>query len=323
MKKPVAIFILSFFLSVSFPLFAEQVCNFKGDLDFLSHVFNLEMAFKEKSALKTNLNFDNDKFSLEAKIQNLKLNNHVFSSELLGQGQVIYKDGNKLLKCFLESKYSLMDYKPFKDISADFTISRDSVVISELKWGNSVILGDMNLSEPREVNFYAEIHEADINEIAALIGLKQEDLVMSGTVDGFLRFKGPLSNVRINGQLKATNGTIEDLSYREIAVKIEGSYPVVNLFDCEIIEEDGVVYAFDGKINLAHINNLYSSENVINFSPLTNADELSWRKWTIRRNKERQNLEFEHRLKSGRSDTLRLRDEPSFDMLGVEQTLKF
>jgi hypothetical protein len=138
-----------------------------------------------------------------------------------------------------------------------------------------------------------------------------------------LRCKGPLSNLRITGQLKSCNGIVNNLSYQEIAIKLEGTYPLINLYDCEIIEQDGTVYAFDGKVNLAQLNNLYSGVHTINFSPLTKVDDLNWHKWTIRRNKERGNVEFENRFKSGRSENLRLRDESNFDMLGVEQTLKF
>ncbi len=197
------------------------------------------------------------------------------------------------------------------------------MIISAISWGNSNIIGDIRLLEPRNVNLYVEIKNADISELAAFLGLKQDNLVITGTADGFLRFKGPLSNLKINGQLKASNGVIRDFPYQEIMVKLEGIYPVINLYECEIIEQDGTVYAFDGKVNLSQLNNLYSSGHAINFSPLTKAGDLNWNKWTIRRNKERGNLEFENRLKSGRSDSLRLRDDSDSDMLGVEQTLKF
>jgi hypothetical protein len=323
MKKYVSVFVVAILFLTSLPLFAEQICNFKGDLDFLKHIFSLEMDFKEKSMLKTNVNFEDDKLYLDAKIQNFKFNGHFFSSEISGLGQFVDQEGSKVLKCNLESKYSLMDYKPFNEVFSNFIIGKDSLVISALSWGKSNIIGDVSLLEPREINLYAEIKEADIREFSALIGLSLDDLTISGTVDGFLKIKGTPGALRINGQLKAANGIFNDLPYQEITLRLEGVYPVVNLYDCEIVEEDGTIFAFNGKVNLAQLNNLYSGGHNITFSPLTKSGDFNWRRWTIRRNKERGSFEVENRLKSGRPDSLRLRDESSFDMLGVEQTLKF
>ncbi|HOX53926.1 MAG: hypothetical protein PHI86_01260 [Candidatus Omnitrophica bacterium] len=323
MKKLASILVLVSLILISQPLFAENIYNFKGDLDFLKHIFSLEMNFKEKSILKTNVSFDDDKLFIEAKIQNFKFNGHIFSTEISGQGGFVEQDGVRVLKCDLESKYSLMDYKPFDNFLANFTLTKDSLSISKLSWGNSNIIGEISLVGSKEINLYAEIKDADINQLTALLGLKQEDLALSGTADGFLRFKGPAANLRINGQLRAKDGIAQGISYREITVGLEGIYPIVNLHDCEIIEQDGTVYAFDGKLNLNEVNNLYSSENSFSFFPLTNSDDLSLRKWTIRREKERGNLELEKSFKSGRPENLRLKDDSSFDMLGVEQTLKF
>ena len=272
MKQKILVFILtSLSLSISI-LSAEEVVNFQGDLDFLKQVFKLDMVFKEKSQVKTNLNLEDDRFYLDAKIDHLKFSKHDFLTEFISQGRIISKDGSKFLKCSAESKYSLLDYKPFKDITTDFMINRDSLIISTLRWGKNNIIGDISLTEPYEINLYAEIKDADINELVAMLGVNLEDFTMSGLVEGFLRFKGPKSNVKITGQLKASDGNIADLFYREILVKVDGVYPVIYLFDTEVLEEDGVVYAFEGRVNLTEINNLYSREHNFTFFPVTTAD---------------------------------------------------
>ncbi|MFH1655475.1 MAG: hypothetical protein ABH954_02565 [Candidatus Omnitrophota bacterium] len=323
MKRLVLILILvSLFIPVS-KLTAGKVNNPKGDLDFLKQVFRLDMDFQEKSKLNTDVNLEDDKFSLISKIHHLKLNDHDFSAELTIQGEIVSHEGSKYLKCSLNTNYSLLDYKPFKDIAAEFMMSKEHLIISTLRWGRSSIIGDISLVEPHDVNLYAELKNVDIDELADLIGFDQEDITLSGLVDGFLRFKGQLSNLKINGQLKANDGDIDGLLYREILVKVDGIYPVINLFDSEIIEADGIIYNFNGRVNLAEINNLYSGEHNFTFLPKTSGDESGWHKWTIRQDESRGRLEFEKRFKSGRPDSLRLRDDEGIDMLGVEQTLKF
>ncbi|MBM3251529.1 MAG: hypothetical protein FJZ11_01935 [Candidatus Omnitrophica bacterium] len=281
------------------------------------------MDFKEKSKLNTDIDLDNDKFSLTSKIHHLNLNNHDFSAELAIRGEIVNQNNVKYLKCYLDTNYSLLDYKPFKDIVSEFLISKENLIISTFRWGKSNIIGDISLVEPYEINLYAEIKEADLSELAALIGFNQDDIALSGSVDGFLRFKGQLANLKINGQLRASDCDIAGQLYREILVKLEGTYPIINLFDSEIIEADGVIYTLQGKVNLAQINNFYSGEHVFAFSPKTSDDAFNWHKWTIRREETHGRLESEQRLKSGRTDSLRLKDNESIDMLGVEQTLKF
>jgi hypothetical protein len=311
------------FFSLSSVLSAEEVVNFRGDLDFLKKIFKLELNFKERSQLKTNLNLQSNKFYLTAKIEHLKFNGHDFSTELIVQGKIINHNNSKFLRCHLESKYALLDYKPFKDISSEFIINMDSLIISMLKWGDTNIIGDVALKAPYELNLYIEIKNTDINILAAIIGLIHKDFTISGSVSGFLRLKGPISRLEVSGQLRANRGHIADLLYDEILVKVDGVYPIIYLFDSEILEQDGVIYTFEGRVNLAEINNLYSGEHSFTFSPLTSEDKFNWHRWTIRRDKTRGNLEFEKRLRSGRPDRLHSNGDENIDLLGIEQTLKF
>jgi len=323
MKRLILVFVLLFITGTKIASATDQEHKFEGDLEFLKNVLRLDMDFAEKSKLNTDIDLEEDKFSLISNIHHLKLNNHDFSSELTIRGEIVEHEGIKHLKCSLQTKYSLLDFRPFKDITAKFMISKDRLVISSFRWGRSSIIGDISLLEPYDINLYAEIKNVDINELAELIGFEQEDITLSGTVDGFLRFKGQLSNLKITGQLKANDGDIDGLLYREILVKVDGTYPIVNLFESEIVEDDGIIYNFNGRVNLAEINNLYSGEHNFTFFPKTSGEELSWHKWTIQREETRGRLEFEKRFKSGRPDSLRLRDDEGVDMLGVEQTLKF
>ncbi len=76
------------------PTTANAKCVFKGEINFIEKKIELELNFKKKERIIIHLNFlSDDKFSLSAKLDHLRIANFCLSTDLNSQGEIMRDRG--------------------------------------------------------------------------------------------------------------------------------------------------------------------------------------------------------------------------------------
>ena len=308
------------------PTTANAKCVFKGEINFIEKKIELELNFKKKEGVIIHLNFlPDDKFSLSAKLNHLRIANSCLSTELNSQGEIMRdRNGEWIgLKGSIQTNYSLLNFKPSKEINGYFKFKQSSLSIYSLIWKNLRISGEISLEIPCRLNLSVDIIDMDINELASLLAINLEGISLSGLVSGHVEIEGILPVPEIKGELRFNNGNIETLKYNAMLINIDGVYPILKFVDSNIFEKNGQIYYLIGKFNLKELDNLTLLTHNLKLIPSVD-DDFSWQAWTIRRKKsygQDDLVEFEYQLKEDRPFKMRLREDE--EIFSLEHSLRF
>jgi hypothetical protein len=301
---------------------AATVCTFKGQADFINKDIQLEIAFKEKERIINSFKVVGDTVYLNSQIEHIKINQADLSTNIESSFYIEKDAAGKArnLKGLVWTRYSLLNYKPYKEVAGSFPFKDGWLTIEKLTWAEMDVSGQLNLKPPFDLDLAIEITDMDIDELAPLVGIKTEQLFLSGLVSGRLRLSGRINAMQLNGQLRSKVGQIEDFVYRDANINFTGRYPALDIVDSSISDERGYIYTLVGKFNLNEINDFTSSQHQINVSPFSDA-----KAWTIRRKEvlgqESEELEFGYRLKPKQPSELLSGDREG--MLGIERKHRF
>jgi len=303
---------------------AETICTFSGQADFSNKDIQLEIAFNEKERIINSFKVAGNIASLNSQIEHIKINQADLTTNLESSFYIERNAAGKIqnLDGVIWTKYSLLNYKPFREVAGSFHFKEGKLIIEKVTWAEMSFSGQLNLKTPFDLDFTVEINDMDINELVPLAGIKSDRLFLSGLVSGKLRVFGRLNGIQIKGQLRSKEGQIEDFSYRDANINFGGFYPLLDIVDSSISDEQGYIYSLVGRFDLLDINNFTSSQHQINVSPFSDRNFNS-QAWTIRKEGlgRDSELEFGYRLKPNRiSEGLSGSRE---GMLGIERKHKF
>jgi hypothetical protein len=325
-RKVIILFFAGLFLSAT--VFADTMCNFHGDINFAQRIFQMQINFKEKEKVDTVLKLlGNDNYYFNANVQHIKVSNFDLSTNFESTGRLLKdnKGGFKTLKGLFWSNYSLVNYKPFREMSGTFELDKNlnRFTINSFTWGNIELNGSIGLIYPHDLSLVLAINDMDVSEFAIILGVPIEDLDLEGLINGKIKIEGFISSPQIKGQLRASNGNINELRYSDIFVNVEGSYPLINIVDSGIVEEGGTPYNLEGRLDLRQLNNFNSPSNSIKVNP-SSGKGFSWQSWNISRKQNNfsdDRLKLEYKLKPNRPFGIRFEDNQ--EILGVEHKIKF
>ena len=304
---------------------AAEVCTFSGQADFSNKDMQLEIAFKGKERIINSFKVVGDAFYFNSQLEHIKINQADLSTNLESSFYIERDAAGKVrnLKGLVWTKYSLLNFKPYNEVVGLFHFKDGWLTIEKLTWAGMSFSGQLSLKPPFDVDLSIEITDMEINELAPLVGIKAERLLLSGLVSGRLRLFGRINAVQLKGQLRSKEGQIEDFVYRDANINFTGHYPSLDIVDSSISDERGYIYNLVGIFNLNEINNFTSSQHQISVSPFSLQD-LNTQGWTIRRKEglgKDSELEFGYRLKPKQpSDVLSGERE---GMLGIERKHRF
>lgn len=303
---------------------AETICTFSGQADFSNKDIQLEIVFKEKEKIVNSLKIAGDAFYLNSQLEHIKINQADLTTNLESSFYIEKNAVGKIqsLDGIVWTKYSLLNYKPFREVVGSFHFKEGKLIIEKVTWAEMSFSGQLNLKAPFDLDFTVEINDMDINTLVPLAGIKSDRLFLSGLVSGKLRVFGRLNGIQIKGQLYSKEGQIEDFAYREANINFGGFYPLLDIVDSSISDEQGYVYSLVGRFDLLEINNFTSSQHQISVSPFSDSNFNS-QAWTIRKEGlgRDSELEFGYRLKPNQlPEGLSGNRE---GMLGIERKHKF
>lgn len=282
---------------------SEAVCVFSGIADFKNKDFQLGLDFGAQDKITNRLKFEGEGVFLSSQLERLKIGSADLTTNIETSLYAERDDGGKIDKVrgLVWTRYTLFNRKPFKELAGSFIIEDGKLIFDRLNWAELNFSGWLDLLGPFNLDITVEITDMDLNDLSLLLGLKLDEAVsLSGLVSGKVRLSGYFKRLQIRGSLRSAEAQVGDFSFRNAAINFRGQYPVVDIDNSDIRDENGIVYSLSGKFNLRQINKFSSGQHRITVTPFSD-DASALKGWTIRRIEDLGNdsqLEFGYRLKS-------------------------
>ena len=155
------------------------------------------------------------------------------------------------------TQYTLLNYKPVRDVHVRFAVRERSLVVDPLWFGALSGRGRISLVDDHPMDVALDLLSADLEEFFALLhGHGLMKLPLSGTVTGSLVLQGPLARPLVSGRLAAYEGRWKDFGYETIDLRFKGTYPMLRLEDGRLISSDGPSFRLEGAIDLGDLARL-------------------------------------------------------------------
>jgi hypothetical protein len=243
-------------------------------------------------------------------------------SSQIGSSLQIILDQERKIKGEVWSQYSLVDYKPIRELSGTFEITKEKLMINQVVVDHMEVYGSVNLLPPFNVDLDLQLKAVDMETFLGF-WMRNKVYVAVGDVYGKIKVSGQLSKPFLSGSLQSQDGVVGRRYFDSIHLNIEGLYPYMQIFDSVFSETGGLSYAFDGPLALDDLKNFKQQVKALNFSPVINESD-SRIEWTIKKfqHSDDESTEIKYlRRKNIDSETATPNEQS--DMWGVERTLKF
>jgi hypothetical protein len=184
----------------------------------------------------------------------------------------------------VSTRYTLLNYKPVRDVHIKFALKQRRLTIDPLWFGALSGHGQISLVAPHDMDVSLELLSADLDEFWSMLrghGIKTPPL--SGVMTGALTLKGPWGKPVVNGHLAAYNGRLKNLSYEMIDLRFEGTYPLVHFQDGKVVSSDGPSFKVGGVLDLSDLSRLGTQVRQLKREFIV-SDDVSGRTWAFRLN---------------------------------------
>ena len=323
MRTKLLLFILIFMGMAPGLAFAKNSFSFDGQMDFLHQQLDLNVNLDQNSSVKTKIKKTSDSdYYVLLKLEHLKASVFDLSSEVESSiGITSLEDGfRKFILGKVSSHYSLLDRQPTGELSGQFEIKDNKVILSALSFGNISCNGSIEMGSPYKLDLTFNLSSVDMNHFIAFWANSKE-YSSSGTVSGKIKVGGSLEQLALKGSLESLNGVIEELQYDSFILNTEGIYPHMDIASSKISQTGGGSFILNGSVDLSHTENFKKQIEHLTLSPVVNKSD-SKVEWTIKRSEDD---------KSGATEIKYLlrKDGPAgdtnkeSDMLGVQRTVSF
>jgi hypothetical protein len=153
--------------------------------------------------------------------------------------------------------YTLLNYKPVRDVYLKFAVRQRHLIIDSLWFGALSAHGQVDLMGPHDMNMTLDLLSADLDGLWAMLrGYGMETPLMSGIITGSLTLQGSWANPLVAGHLAAYNGQLKDLSYDVIDLRFDGTYPLIRFQDGKVVSSDGPSFRIAGSLDLGDLTRL-------------------------------------------------------------------
>lgn len=221
----------------------------------------------------------------------------------------------------IRSRYSLIDYKPIRELSGQFDVTDGRFFLRALSFGNLLCEGSVDLVSPHKVDLTMSLNHVGMEDFLSFwMGGRKYDA--SGTVSGRISVLGTLERPVLKGALESRGGTIGTFVYDSIYLNAQGVYPELEVVNSTVSPRDGMSFVLDGPVDLSDGENFQKQITALTFSPLTSESPLG-REWTIKRLKEKgsSSTQIKYLLRDG--DRLPSSSSGPSGMVGFERTVEF
>ena len=319
-------------LSLAEIAFAEREIPFRGDIDFVQKKFNLVLDVDSKSSVALSAQqVAGSEYKLLLDVNHLQTPLFDLMTKVESTVEVKQRSEKSLsgpleearLQGKVWSQYSLIDYKPVRELSGNFEVKDNKVFLYSLFFGNLQCSGTVDLVSPYRIDLAFNLYDVAMQDFLNFWGMGKK-YESAGQVSGEIKAAGTVDHLDLKGNLEGRNGFVQNLDFDVISLNIEGIYPHMKITRSMIAKSDGMSFTFDGSLNLKDRENFKKQIKALTLAPLV-SDRGSEREWTIRRlNPEAsETTELKYRLRKEDALGTGAAADGGIDMLGIEQTRKF
>lgn len=301
---------------------AKPILTFDGKIQFSQEGIALSLDLEDVGSFSAQLRETAEsKYAVDLQLQHVKTPLFDVSTQISTSFQIVPEDKQKI-KGEIWSNYSLVDYKPIRELRGTFEFSEGKITINQASIDHMEILGSVDLSPPFDLNLDLKLKAMDMETFLGF-WIRNKVYTAAGDVYGKIKISGQLNKPFLSGALQSRDGVVGRRYFDSISVNLEGMYPYMQIYDSVFSEAGGLSYAFDGPLALNDLKNFKQQVKNLNFSPIVNESD-SRVEWTIKR--------FQHSTdESTEIKYLRRKDDKldstvpqqQSEMWGVQRTMKF
>lgn len=184
---------------------------------------------------------------------------------------------------------TILDCKPFGELSGEFCIEGNVFKISSLKWGEDYNLsGSLNLYRPYDMDLVLGIKDGNLSQLL-LVSDVESDGTVSGKINGQIRTQGPLRNPATVVKLECGGGRLGDLDYESMNVNLRGEGSVLKVVDSRILRKEGYIN-LSGDVDLKR---LWSHDPCKGLAWTCGNEAIVWNGWDIIKQANSQELQMQ------------------------------
>lgn len=187
------------------------------------------------------------------KLNHFKLRGHDITCDAVLKNNFIAEPSGSpaaLIEGELETVNLALNNRPLSNLKSSYRISDGALEISDLDIGNGFkIYGRVILKKPYDIDI--TLTADNTNMARALSGFNAQDsIAISGTVNGKFWFKGPIKNIKLDGQLDMRQGRLAGIDFEHLSASLKGDLPVIHIEDSRITRAGGS-FSLGGEIDLS------------------------------------------------------------------------
>ena len=304
----------------------QRLYPFQGEMDFTGE--NLSVLFKgdDQGSFKVQMIREaQNHFHLAITVDHFKTPLLDVATQLEGSLWFIQKNPQEQpwIHAEVSSQYTLIDYKPIRELSGQFEIKNGRLYLNALSVGGLKGDGSIELFGPFKVNVTLKLSEIAMPDFLSFWMGDVEDVPSSGMVSGQLQVTGPIGQLAITGSLMAYNGVVGPFVYESIVLNLEGLYPILRLTNSRVTRAEAVSFNLDGYLDLTKKGKFQEEIAALTRSPVISqkSDRQEWMITHQADDDHANTKEFKYFLQ--KKDNGNLTSEVESEMLGVERSLKF
>ncbi|MDP3804559.1 MAG: hypothetical protein Q8Q87_03285 [Candidatus Omnitrophota bacterium] len=193
----------------------------------------------------------------------------------------------------IETRNLLLNYRPFMDLKASYSICDGILEISNLALADIVRgRGKIDLSKRYNTDFTLTANNMSLSWFLLGLGVKDASSILTGTMNGKFDFKGGIENLRSDIELDIRKGTIAKLDFDYLNVHMKGDGPIIRIEDSRITRQSGY-FELAGEMDLRKMgkSNLFDNIRIA-----TDERAITWDDLDVTKVQGAQEVRMEKRL---------------------------
>jgi len=190
--------------------FAEKVFSFKGQIDLSKNEFTIVLDLDEESSVAaTARRISETDYRFLVDIEHLKTPLFDLLSKIESSVEIISNKNssekmfvNTVLKGKVWSQYSLINYKPVRELSGSFEIKDQRLYLTELSFGSLNCNGYIDLVQPYKLNLSLNLSDVSMSDFLNFWSTNTR-YESSGAVSGEIKASGTLDNLALMVMFKS------------------------------------------------------------------------------------------------------------------------
>lgn len=305
---------------------AKELLAFDGVMDFQNNLLQVNYSGRpDESVTTTIMKSEENKYYLKMNVSHLDAFSFDFSSEIEGLVEIKKSDNsvNDVVVGTIWSNYSMVDFKPVKELTGSFKIENTKLALTSISLGSVGCNGLVELAAPYKVDVLFDIAYMPMADFLKFWMQKDKYESSSGEVVGQIKASGTLDQPYLKGNFKSFDTAISEYNFDSIALNMEGVYPHFLIDNTSSVSKsDGMSFSFTGPITLGDSKNFKRQIQSLKVSPLVKETD-SKKEWTIKRFNEDGEDSAELKYFMRKEGAVGSKNDEETALFGIERSMPF